>query len=307
MRPDLAFATTLIREAVPAPVRAADPALLVEAQAATQERAALEGLLAQVARQPRDVALRAVVADALETAGDPRGEFIALQLAIANGAADRKLHKRATLLLDAHFATWTADLPGLARAGSRFERGFLDAARFEGPVHSLALSLDAPSWGTVERLNLVGKHDLAGVIRQAPLLRALACGRAEEIEQLAASGPHPQLRAIGAESEAWWPADRRAFPALAVLGGTSWQHGEPDELRAAMRRAVALGLEAFVWFDPSPQQVLDTFDGSLELGSRSPPAAAGSRQMASPCGSRGRARCRSRGSALRTTRTCATS
>ncbi|MEJ7598560.1 MAG: hypothetical protein WKG01_11685 [Kofleriaceae bacterium] len=264
VRPDLTFATTLIRDATPTPNRRADPALVAEAQVATQGRATLEALVAQAARQPDDLAMRAVVADALEAAGDPRGELIGLQLAIASGATDRKLHKRATLLLDAHFATWTADLPGLARTGSRFERGFLTAARFEGPAYALALSLDAPSWGTVEVLD-VGTHPLVDVIRHAPLLRAIRCWGVDSIEALVATGPHPRLRAIGTDRGGWFPDDRHAFPALAVIGGTSWQHGEPDELLVAMRRAVTLGLEAYVWFNPSPQHVFDCFDGSLEL------------------------------------------
>lgn len=76
-----------------------------------------EDLLRAVLAAPDDPAPRLVYADALMRAGDPRGEFIALQCAAKPEAA---------ALLEAHRAEWLRDLPHISNA--YFERGFVTAA-----------------------------------------------------------------------------------------------------------------------------------------------------------------------------------
>jgi uncharacterized protein (TIGR02996 family) len=79
----------------------------------------LEALFAAVYAAPDDDAPRAVLADALQERGDPRGDFIALQLARPTAETDA----RAAMLVDEHGSRWLGELaPLLAQVG--WERGF---------------------------------------------------------------------------------------------------------------------------------------------------------------------------------------
>jgi uncharacterized protein (TIGR02996 family) len=80
-----------------------------------------EALLEQVLRVPELDEPRLVYADWLSERGDPRGEFIALQLARGDEAATR----RASALLRQHQASWLGALDGVLTHVS-FVRGFLD-------------------------------------------------------------------------------------------------------------------------------------------------------------------------------------
>ncbi|MFT3696277.1 MAG: TIGR02996 domain-containing protein [Kofleriaceae bacterium] len=85
-------------------------------------------LLRAVLAQPEDDTARLVYADALQRAGDPYGEFIALQL----GKHDTKA------LLDKHRDVWTAQL-GAGVSDVHWVRGFAEAARIRvtGDVSAL--------------------------------------------------------------------------------------------------------------------------------------------------------------------------
>lgn len=267
-RPEHAAILGTIRSAITASVGTADPALLACARATTQGREVIERLFADVAAEPRDLGARHVLADALQAAADPRGDFIALQLAIADGATDPKLHARAALLLAVHFETWTAALPSLERTDSRFVHGFLSAASTNGDAGSLAYARDRPEWATVEKLDLSARElDLAALVQRMPLVRAITCARRDAFEQLAATGSYPQLRALGTTDE-WMPDELHAFPNVRVIG-SCWWHGDPiQQFRLAMRRATQLGLDALVWFGPGIQrtsEALQCHDGSIEL------------------------------------------
>src|SRR5258706_7507622 len=63
-------------------------------------------LLRQILANPDDLALRAVYADELQAAGDPRGEFIALELANDPAHAGRRI-----ALLAKHARQWWPELP----------------------------------------------------------------------------------------------------------------------------------------------------------------------------------------------------
>lgn len=80
-------------------------------------------LLAAVLATPADDAPRAVYADWLLERGDPRGEFITLQLALARRANAAK-QARADALLARHRLEWTEALRQLSLK-QRFERGFV--------------------------------------------------------------------------------------------------------------------------------------------------------------------------------------
>ena len=263
-------AIAAMREATRVP-RPADPALLAEAEAATRARAQLDELYAQAARNADDLGLRAVLADALQAAGDPRGELITLQLAIAEGATDPKLHRRAAMLLDAHFATWTAELPSLSPTQSRFERGFLVRARYEGAQEGLELSAGRLIWHTIEELDVSLREATPGsVVCGAPRLRTITSSHDAPLLSLESgrveSGRlelvRPNARAIGCLYTGWLPNDRERWPDLAVVAGV-WSGGDAvGEFRLAIRRAKELGLDALVWFDSVD---FSSVDGTLEL------------------------------------------
>lgn len=80
-------------------------------------------LLEAVLAKPTDDAPRAVYADWLQERGDPRGEFIALQLALAR-RDDAAKQARADELLARHSLEWTEALRQRSLK-QRFERGFV--------------------------------------------------------------------------------------------------------------------------------------------------------------------------------------
>src|SRR5262245_22184272 len=91
----------------------------------THEDAFLRAVLAD----PDDDAPRLIYADWLEERGDPKGEFIRVQCALAKMAPDDdarpELEDRERELLEEHEPTWAAPLRGLVE-NWRFRRGFVD-------------------------------------------------------------------------------------------------------------------------------------------------------------------------------------
>jgi uncharacterized protein (TIGR02996 family) len=116
-------------------------------------------LLAAVLEDPTDLDRRQVYADYLLSCGDPRGEFIALQLASLRGTLDRSGEARAAALLTEHGDTWQGGLaPFLVSDRTRFVAGFLTAARVKPNARPKWL-LAHPIWATVEALELA-PHEL---------------------------------------------------------------------------------------------------------------------------------------------------
>jgi uncharacterized protein (TIGR02996 family) len=113
----------------------------------------LEALYAAVYAAPDDDAPRAVLADALTDAGDPRGELIALQLREAAGDATPEMTERARELVQTHAKSWLGSLrPIVYRAELR--RGFLHTLELEGSYATRKwdeLARD-PALATVEEL-----------------------------------------------------------------------------------------------------------------------------------------------------------
>jgi uncharacterized protein (TIGR02996 family) len=128
------------------------------------KRIALDALERAVREDPDDDAARAVLADALLEAGDPRGEFIAIQLRPERTDEQRAREKA---LLARHAKTWLGPLARVL-VGYRFERGFLAAATIDRKKPKLVAELVGhPAWETVT--------ELAGSARIAldPSLRVL--------------------------------------------------------------------------------------------------------------------------------------
>jgi len=92
-----------------------------------------------------------IYSDALQQAGDPRGEFISLQLAPRKPATE----KRERELFKAHAREWISPLDVAVRPDSiRFERGFLHACRVEGGTQAEMDKLKThPLWSTVRELD----------------------------------------------------------------------------------------------------------------------------------------------------------
>jgi uncharacterized protein (TIGR02996 family) len=93
-----------------------------------------EALEAAILDNAEDIATYMAYADYLQEQGDPRGEFIQVQLALedeSKSAEERKkLQQREKALLKKHQAEWVGDWPSLARSGGPEGRGQLD---FAGP------------------------------------------------------------------------------------------------------------------------------------------------------------------------------
>ncbi len=79
-------------------------------------------LLAQVEAHPEDVALYRVWADCLMEEGNPRGEFVILQLAQEAGQLEPRGQERIRVLQKAHERSWLGALERCA-AGATFQRG----------------------------------------------------------------------------------------------------------------------------------------------------------------------------------------
>lgn len=123
------------------------PAAVSESTAATSQ----DDLLTQVLANPDDDALRAVWADALQQAGDPRGELIALQL---RGPEDKTAARAAEKLVTKHWKAWLGPLaPAVVRSSLVFDRGLLDECVTDVRRKATATAVFShPSWGTVRSL-----------------------------------------------------------------------------------------------------------------------------------------------------------
>jgi uncharacterized protein (TIGR02996 family) len=178
-RPLLARTATALRAATEgAPPDADDGEALVALRArlgldraeAPSTTADAEALLAAIAAAPDDDGPRQVYADLLLEAGDPRGEFITLQLARARGkrpgAAAARREKE---LLAANREAWLGPLRNATEDdGVIFARGFVDTVAL-GFRHRMGRAwraidvtavLDQPVWRTVRRLDLALLDDL---------------------------------------------------------------------------------------------------------------------------------------------------
>jgi uncharacterized protein (TIGR02996 family) len=107
-------------------------------------------LVAAIYADPDDDAPRHVLADYLSDRGDPRGEFISLQLAHARN--DVRI-ARELELQQAHATEWLGALAQVLDVRrSRFERGFLShAAIVPNTKKQLRKLAREPGWATVER------------------------------------------------------------------------------------------------------------------------------------------------------------
>jgi uncharacterized protein (TIGR02996 family) len=140
------------REASIAPLaKRIDTALASKPAKQRQRAGTVDELYAAVYADPADLSLRAVLADVLQEAGDPHGEFIALQLGRAPDAAPSKRERE---LLKGHARAWLGELdPIIRKQGLVFSNGFPARAR-EGLKYTKHYALFAsPRWTTFDTLD----------------------------------------------------------------------------------------------------------------------------------------------------------
>ncbi len=135
-------------------------------------RDVLEALYEAVWQSPDDDGPRRVLADALIERHDPRGEFIALQL-----APDAAAHaRRCDELLSAHWRRWLKEVPSVQRTGLTFTRGFVQRA----VIQPVGRGLDSRQWSTVEVLKVLHAREPAE-------LTAVHLSRVRELQNLDAA------------------------------------------------------------------------------------------------------------------------
>jgi uncharacterized protein (TIGR02996 family) len=135
--------------------------------------------LDQIDADPSNDALRLVFADYLSEQGDPRGEFIAIQIAKARGEPRGLSRLREQQLLREHFHDWVP--AGVAHDSRSFHRGFLHTARLHGPTDPTH-----EGWRTVQRvLSTLGPHDALPSTRTPFSQRPLP-----NLREAHALGPH---------------------------------------------------------------------------------------------------------------------
>ena len=130
----------------------------------------LEALYAAVYDDPDDDQARLMLADVLQEAADPRGEFIALQM--VRGRDGGPPTKREKTLADAWSRDWLGPLnPAVMKQGVVFDRGFLARCALTGE-HVLALS-SRPEWATVTHLDVAGHGESMRPLLLSPAMREL--------------------------------------------------------------------------------------------------------------------------------------
>jgi uncharacterized protein (TIGR02996 family) len=110
-------------------------------------------LLAAIFAEPQVDEHRRVYADWLCTRGDPRGEFIQLQLAEHDGLATKLTRERARQLTRMHVKAWLGPLDHvLERKSVVFERGFPIRGQCKPGLRKPERFFGEPSWATFEHL-----------------------------------------------------------------------------------------------------------------------------------------------------------
>ncbi|MSP56039.1 MAG: TIGR02996 domain-containing protein [Myxococcales bacterium] len=182
----------------------------------------LAPLLAEVYAHPDDDDVRLVYADALAAEGDPRGEFIQLQVASAERSsrglpASTPVEQRISALLRQHGEGWVEGTGvGLLKEGRVFQRGFLVA----GIWNDVGDSVPHPAWRLVEEVR-VGRgrsSPLSAIFRAAlPRLQRLYGVDHIRLPDLLATRYPEQLTHLGyvPAADALPPPHR--FPAVTEL------------------------------------------------------------------------------------------
>ena len=134
-----------------------------------------EAFLQRIRAYPDDDAQRLIFADWLDEEGDPRGQFIRVQLALAELPVDDPARKDLLLkereLLAAHRDEWEAPFRGLA-SGCVFHRGFVEELRV-GAKEFLRHAPEIFAAGPVRHVHLRDVSDGLPAVMQSPYMSRL--------------------------------------------------------------------------------------------------------------------------------------
>lgn len=206
------FAATPLPKAV-----ALDAATKARATQVKPTKRDTSALFAAVYAAPDADEPRAVLADALQEAGDPRGEFIALQLREHRGDSSDELRQRAQALVVKHGKTWLGVLrPIVYRAEMR--RGFLQRLELAG------------SWSTSKWQELAAEPMLATV-------EELAAGQATgKVYATFLEGKIARtIRSVEVFDDAIWKVvSALEMPRLRELHVRGWTRKDVDERFAVL-------------------------------------------------------------------------
>ena len=167
----------------------------------------IEHLYSAVFAAPSDDGPRLVLADALQERGDPRGEFISLQL---QRPRSQRSERRMEKLLDRHRAAFLRGLQPVVMpdATQRWERGFL----VEASVVLHGDRVHTPDWATVRKLEVLfgGTPPLELASSQMRSLKEISLAPLEAVPVLFAASRSLGLEAIalqGPPELGAWPAE----------------------------------------------------------------------------------------------------
>ncbi len=186
-------------ERLPAAAKGKQIAKWAKHAAPTKSKLDVAALEAAVYADPQSDGPREVLADALQSAGDPRGELIALQLREARGEASDELVARATELCKEHGKEWLGSLRAVTyRADLR--RGFLSRLEMAGAwaTKDWKKVFADPAIRTIERLEsgqATGKVYGQMLAAVAPTVEDIEVFE-DALMDLVENTPMPRLRAI---------------------------------------------------------------------------------------------------------------
>ena len=175
-----------------------------------------------VAEAPDDDGPRQVLSDALLERGDPRGEFISLQLLSARGAASPKQQAREKILRENHWRRWFSEVPGVGLSPSlvnppvEFHRGFMRSC----VLSPSGVGVDSPAWRMIERIDVASTGDARELA--APALKRLSVLTgldAASLQVVLSGADKPRLHEL-AFSGPWMQADRGRAEQRQVLALT---------------------------------------------------------------------------------------
>ena len=195
-----------------------------------------DDLIAQIYANPDDDGPRAVLADYLSNRGDPRGEFIALQLLAKLGKPERA---RLAALLGDHKKAWLGELADIMLIGKlSYARGFPARGSLDGAAARAAIErlTGHPAWRTFVALDVRGdwpgyveylSHDAFHGLRELTTVGPSALSGFVEpapraLRRLVVSGEFDGSSSSPALLEG------HGMPALETLGMIHWIRGDPD-------------------------------------------------------------------------------
>lgn len=194
-----------------------------------------EALLAAICAAPDDDAPRLAYADWLTEHGDPRGEFIVLQIARARGKVSADAKKQEDELLRVHRRRFFGNLDKHLKLSSvRFERGFVAKGALTGRVPAL------PELALLEDVD-VGSATLAKVSALVAVKRV----RNASPEQAAAFAQSKTVRELELGRATVEELPRLASKTLEALTIAYSYSGAPQWLEAVVARGELPALEAF--------------------------------------------------------------